>query len=81
MTEHQLQRLKAMVTSPKVDAKLVRIKCADGDVLEGFAEFVDEEYRDVIFQPVSSNNPEKYKKGISYAIDWDDIADVQELLK
>ena len=79
MTEDQLQRLKTMVTKPKVDAKLVRIECSDGDVLEGFVEFVDEEYRDAIFQLLRSNNPEKYDKGIIYAINWDDIADVQEL--
>ena len=79
MTQEQLEQLRAVATNPKVDAKAVKIKCTDGDVLEGFVEFLDEEYRDVIFDLLSSNNQEKYKKGTTYAILWDDIEDVKIL--
>jgi len=79
MTPEQLEKLKTFATNPKVDAKVVKIMCSDGDVLEGFVEYVDEEYRDVIFTPLRSNNPEKYKIQNAYAVSWDDIADFQEL--
>lgn len=79
MTPEQLETLKKFVAKPKLDAKIVKITCTDGDVLEGFVEFVDEEYRDVIFQPLRSNNPEKYKIQNTYTVHWDDIESLQEL--
>jgi hypothetical protein len=63
----------------KGDAKTVRVACKDGDVLQGFALFVSDAERDVIFELHSSNNLAKYQSGTHYLIRWDDIADFQEL--
>jgi hypothetical protein len=79
MTQEQLEKMKGCVTHPKLDAKTVKVTCYDGDVLEGFIEFVSDEERDVILQLLSSSNPTKYKRGTSYMVRWDDIADFQEL--
>jgi hypothetical protein len=79
MTQEQLDEMRQCVTDPKVDAKAVKITCNDGDVLEGFVEFVSDEERDVILQLLSSNNPTKYKRGTAYLVYWDDIVDFQEL--
>lgn len=79
MTEDQLEKLRECARRPKVDAKNVRVACKDGDVLEGFALFVSDAERDVIFELHSSNNLAKYESGTHYLIKWDDIADFQEL--
>ena len=78
-TQEQLEKMKGCVTHPKVDAKSVKLTCYDGDVLEGFIEFVSDKERDVILLLLSSSNPTKYKTGNSYMVRWDDIADFQEL--
>jgi hypothetical protein len=79
MTQEQVERMKGCVTHPEIDAKTVKGTCHDGDVLEGFVEFVSDEERDVILQLLSSSNPTKYKGRTSYMVRWDDIADFQEL--
>jgi len=79
MTQEQVEKMKGCVTNPKVDAKTVKVTCYDGDVLEGFIEFVSDEERDVILELLSSSDPTKYKKGTCYVVRWDDIADFQEL--
>ena len=79
MTQEQVEKMKRCVTSPKVDAKTVKVACHDGDVLEGFIELVSDEERDVILELLSSSNPTKYKRGTCYMLRWDDIADFQEL--
>ncbi len=63
----------------KIEAKTVKVTCRDGDVLEGFIDFISEEERDLIFQLLSNSNPTKYKRGIAYLIRWDDIVGFQEL--
>lgn len=79
MTQEQLEKMKRCVTDPNIDAKTVKVNCCDGDVLEGFIEFVSDEERDVVLQLLSSSNPKKYKRGTCYLVRWDDISDVQEL--
>ena len=79
MTQEQLDKMRGCVTRPKIDAKTVKVTCYDGDVLEGFIEFVSDEERDVILQLLSSSNPTKYKRGTAYLVRWDDIVDFQEL--
>ena len=79
MTQEQLGKMRRCSSNPKVDAKTAKLTCIDGDVLEGFIEYVDDEYRDVVLQLQSSSNPEKYKRGTSYAVRWDDIVDFQVL--
>jgi hypothetical protein len=79
MTQEHVDKMRKCVTDPKIDAKTVKITCNDGDVLEGFIEFVSDEERDVILQLLSSNNPTKYKRGTTYLVHWDDIVDFQEL--
>jgi len=56
---------------------LVKLTCVNGDVWEGFVEFVDDEHQDVIFQACSG--PEKYDTRSCYAIAWDEIVDFQQL--
>jgi hypothetical protein len=41
--------------------------------------FVDDAECDVILKLESSNNPAKYQSGTHYLIEWDDIADFQNL--
>jgi hypothetical protein len=79
MTQEQLEKMRDFVTHPKIDAKAVKVICTDGDILEGFAEFICDEERDVVFLLQSSSNPAKYKRGTSYAVCWDDIVELQEL--
>jgi hypothetical protein len=79
MTQEQLEKMRGFVTRPKTDAKTVKVTCYDGDVLEGFIEFISDEERDVILQLLSSSNATKYKRGTAYLVRWDDIADFQEL--
>lgn len=77
MTLEQLEKMRGFVTDPKVDAKTVKVTCTDGDILEGFVEFICDEERDVVFLLQSSSNPAKYKRGTNYAVRWDDIVDFQ----
>jgi hypothetical protein len=79
MTEDQLGKMRECARRLEKDAKTVRVTCNDGDVLQGFALFVSDAERDVIFQLHSSNNPGKYQSGTHYLINWDDISDFQEL--
>jgi hypothetical protein len=79
MTPELLERLKKLCAGPKVDAKIVKIICADEDVLEGFIDSVDDGYREVIFCTLRSNRPEKYKVRSAVLIDYDDITNVEEL--
>jgi hypothetical protein len=79
MTQEQLKQMRGCVTRPSIDAKAVVVTCNDGDILEGFIEFISDEERDVVFQLRSSNNPTKYKRGTTYSVRWDDIEDFQIL--
>jgi len=79
MTQEQLEQMRGCVTNPKVDAKTAKVTCNDGDILEGFIEFICDEERDVVFELQSSSNPAKYKRGNTYAIPLDDIAGFQVL--
>jgi small nuclear ribonucleoprotein (snRNP)-like protein len=72
MTQPQLEMLKNSA------GKAVTIPCADGEILRGTIAYIDDEYRDVTFDLVSSNRPEKYKRGSCYEIKWDDIVDCRE---
>jgi hypothetical protein len=78
MTEEQLEKMKECARRSESDAKTVSIVCKDGDVLQGFALFVSDAERDVIFELHSSNNSAKYKNGTCYLIKWEDIRDFQE---
>lgn len=79
MTDDQLEKMRECARRAPGDEKTVKIICKDGDVLEGFAMFVSDAERDVIFDLRSSNNPEKYQSGRAYLIDWDDITEFQQL--
>jgi hypothetical protein len=63
MTQEQLEQMRGCVTHPKIEAKTVKVTCNDGDILEGFVEFICDEERDVVFQLQSSSNPARYKRG------------------
>jgi hypothetical protein len=69
--------MRGCVTQPKIDARVVKVACHDGDILEGFIEIICDEERDVIFLLQSSSNPAKYRRGTNYAVHWDDIVDFQ----
>jgi hypothetical protein len=77
MTKEHLEQMRGCVTDPKIDAKTVKVTCNDGDILEGFIEFICDEERDVVFLLQSSSNPAKYKRGTTYAVRWDDIVGFQ----
>jgi hypothetical protein len=79
MTQEQLEQMRGCVSDPKIDAKTVKVTCHDGDILEGFVEFISDEERDIIFQLQSSNNPARYTHGTCYQVRWDDIVDFQVL--
>jgi hypothetical protein len=66
MTKEHLEQMRGCVTEPKIDAKTVTVTCSDGDILEGFIEFICDEERDVVFLLQSSSNPAKYKRGTTY---------------
>jgi hypothetical protein len=79
VTQEQLEKIRSCETRARVDAKLVKLTCVNGDVWEGFVEFVDDEHQDVIFQACAGPNPEKCDTRSSYAIRWDEIVDFQQL--
>jgi hypothetical protein len=67
----QIERLR------QNEGKVVKITCSDGELLEAKIVHVDDEYRDAIYDLVSSTKPEKYKQGTAaaYVIRWDDVVD------
>jgi hypothetical protein len=78
MTEDQLEKMRECARRLPGDENTVTVTCKDGDVLEGFAMFVSDAERDVIFDLRSSNNPAKYQRGKVYLIEWDHITDFQQ---
>ena len=79
MREDQPEKMRECARRLRRDEKAVKITCKDGDVLEGFAVFVSDTERDVVFDLRSSNNPRKYQSGQVYLIPWDDITDFQHI--
>jgi hypothetical protein len=79
MTQEQLEQMRGCVTNPKTDAKTVKVICNNGDILEGFIDFICDEERDIVFQLQSSSDPGRYKRGTTYAVRWDDIVNFQVL--
>jgi hypothetical protein len=77
VTDKQLAQLRAS------DHKNLQLTCSDGEIIEAEILFMDEEYRDVVCDLLSTTKPEKYKeaRGICIAIKWDDITDLQEISK
>jgi small nuclear ribonucleoprotein (snRNP)-like protein len=73
MKAQQIERLR------QSEGKVVKITCSDGELLEAKIIHVDDEYRDAIYDLVSSTTPEKYKQGAasSYVIRWDNIVDFE----
>jgi hypothetical protein len=68
VTQEQIERLR------QNEGRVVKT-CSDGEMLEAKIIHVDDEYRDTIYDLVSSTTPEKYKQGTAsaYVIHWDDI--------
>ena len=79
MTEDQLEKMRECARRLPGDEKTVKVTCKDGDVLQGFAMFVSDAERDVVFDLRSSSNPEKYRSGQVYLIAWDDITEFQQI--
>jgi hypothetical protein len=77
MTEEQLEKIRVCARAVSSDQKIARVTCKCGDVLEGFALFVSDAERDVIFDLRSSNNPDEYRTGRVYSVQWDDISDFE----
>jgi hypothetical protein len=76
MTNDDVERLR------QCEKKIVTINCSNGELLRAKILHVDDEYRDVIFDLLSSSKPETYKHdGAAYALAWDDILNFQEDLK
>ena len=61
------------------EGRVVKLTCSDGELLEAKILHVDDEYRDIVYDLVSSTAPDKYKQGpaSSYVIRWDDIVDLR----
>jgi hypothetical protein len=74
MKQGDIERLR------KSEGGTVKITCSDGEILEAKILHVDEEYRDVVYDLLSSTRPEKYPQGqaSAYTIEWDDILDFRE---
>jgi hypothetical protein len=79
VTWEPFYKMRSCETRPNVDAKAGKLTCVNGDVWEGFVEFVDDEHQAVVFQPRSSPNPEKDDTRNCYVIRWDEIVDFQQL--
>ena len=77
MTDEQLAVLRAS------DGKDLQITCLDGEIIQATIQFIDDEYRDVVCDLLSTTRPDKYKrgKGICIAVAWDDITGLQEISK
>jgi hypothetical protein len=43
VTREELEQMRSFVTHPKTDAKVVKVICSDGDILEGSIEFISDE--------------------------------------
>lgn len=73
MNPEQIERLR------EKEGSVVKITCADGELLEAKIVHIDDEYRDAVYDLVSSTTPEKYKQGTAaaYVIRWADIVDFQ----
>jgi hypothetical protein len=75
MTGEQLERLRAS------DGKNLQITCSDGEIIQAKILFIDDEYRDVVCDLLSTTKPERYEqeRGVCIAINWDDITGIQEI--
>jgi hypothetical protein len=75
MTGKQLERLRAS------DGKNLQITCSDGEIIQAKILFIDDEYRDVVCDLLSTTKPEKYEqaRGICIAIHWDEIKGIQDI--
>jgi hypothetical protein len=75
VTGEQIVRLRGY------EKKNIRIACSDHEVMKAKVLHVDDEYRDVACDLVSTSTPEKYKRGsgICISIKWDDITDIREI--
>jgi small nuclear ribonucleoprotein (snRNP)-like protein len=74
MNQNDLQLLKASVD------KLVRIHCRDGEVLVARVHFVSDEYKDLIYDVVSTNQKARYEKHgqqAAYTVGFQDIESVE----
>jgi hypothetical protein len=61
MKQDQLEKMRECARRPKSDAKTVSVACNDGDVLQGFALFVSDAERDVIFEIHSATTLQNIK--------------------
>jgi len=75
MSDDDLQLLKSSVN------KSVKLRCIDGEVLVATIIYVWDEYGDITFDVVSTNQPEKYEKypASAYTKKLRDIASVETL--
>lgn len=55
------------------DGKEVEIRCKDGELMAVRVLLVSESERDVIYDLISSNRPERYCSGAAYSVSFDDI--------
>ena len=80
LTNQDMELLKRRQTNPKVDAKPVRITTTDGEILVAFITFVDDHHKDVIYDVVRTNQPERYKEhsGAAFVIPFSSIERVEE---
>jgi hypothetical protein len=79
MTEEQLEKIRDCARRGSGDQRSARLTCKNGDILEGFALFVSDAERDVIFDLRASNNPGKYRRGEVYLVEWDDITNFRQM--
>jgi hypothetical protein len=75
MSDDDLQLLKSNID------KSVRLHCIDGEMLVATIIYVWDEYGDITFDVVSTNQPEKYEKypGSAYTKKLQDIASVETI--
>ena len=56
MTDKQLAELRAS------DGKDLQITCSDGEIIQATIRFIDNEYRDVVCDLLSTTRPGKHKQ-------------------
>jgi hypothetical protein len=70
MTWEQLDKMRSCETRPNIDAKPVKLTCVNGDVWEGFVEFVDDEHSQEIENQRLIRNIHHYVKFAPIGDSW-----------
>ncbi|HEY8056526.1 MAG TPA: hypothetical protein VIE13_11515 [Terriglobales bacterium] len=68
----------------KFDGKTVIIRSTEGEVIKAKVTFVSKPFRDITFDLLETNQPERYAsdaKKTAYVIPWEYISDIKVVLE